>query len=124
MRILLWLILSIPSAFAEGKLNLAPQPSLPAQPSQNVNTHANPNGGGGAADLLNVTRFTDLEGKRSGNTVKFKMSCTDSTGKVLKPGDHDYSDCMAAAQNRNAPALGAKDGSQVMPTFNMGVQAE
>ncbi len=54
-------------------------------------------GGGGAADLLNDTKYNP-DGQVSGNNVQVTMGCTDGHGKTLKPQDDGYQDCLRDLQ--------------------------
>ena len=61
--------------------------------------------GGGASDLLGVTKTKDFLKEENKARVKFSMTCVDSTGRSLAKADAGYEDCLrnSARGNPSSP---------------------
>lgn len=79
--------------------------------------------GGGAADLLNNTKFNpdlspEADKKKDSKGLKLRANCTDSTGKISVAGDPGFDRCLADKQGNAAmPASPAQKKSAPVLTI-------
>jgi hypothetical protein len=105
-QLMIGLVNADDSARPASKLNLAP----PAQKADSANE------GGGAADLINVTHFSNGADTHK-PTVKLTGGCVDAGGQPIGPESPNYNNCVG--QTHTGP-FKTPNGS--LPTPNAGVK--